>query len=332
MTGQAFGMDVASHERIAGLRGIEGGPRVVVRVDGRATRDDDGGWSELARHFAPDGSPHASIHHHARRGYRIYFSGYGTYEVAADGSSIVCNPDPELEPWQWHQFLFAQALPFAAVLSGLEPLHASAVALGGRVIAFAGGSGAGKSSIGLEMVVRGARFFTDDVLVVAPAGEQVVCHGGPSLANVRDERLRRLAERASPPFRGVLGRTDDGVRVHVAGSCGAMPLGALYLLERARRHREVRFDPDVEPSLLLGHTFNAVVRTPERLARQLDTCARIAGSAGVFRVTAPDAMPAAELAARIERHALRWAPSFFHLDSMSNREDDGAYPRNAFGG
>jgi hypothetical protein len=307
MRGAAFGMELAAGVAIAGLPeagGPMGGPRVSIELRPDEPPGADEG-TPLLRRVAPDGTLHASIHHHDRRGYRIRFAGYGTYDIAGDGSSIVCRPPPELAPWEWQQCLFAQALPFAAVLNGFEPLHASGVVLAGRVIALAGGSGAGKSSIALELASRGARFFTDDVLAISRLGDETICHGGPLLANVRDERLRLRAERGLPPFAGVVGATAESARALVAGGSGSLPLGALYFLERSARHRGVRFESKVDPLLLLGSTFNAVIGTPERLARQLDACAHLAASGRAFRVTAPDSLPAAGLAAEIERHARR---------------------------
>src|SRR3712207_7852895 len=46
-----------------------------------------------------------------------------------------CSP-PGVAPWRWQRFLVGRILPWAAVLCGLEALHASAVVLDGRAIAF----------------------------------------------------------------------------------------------------------------------------------------------------------------------------------------------------
>ena len=83
----------------------------------------------------------------------------------------------------------------------------------------------------------------------------------------------------------------------------SLPLGAVYFLDRAEGHRELRFEPTADPYLLLASTFNFVIRTPERLAAQLDTCAAIARSAALFRVAAPRSMSAAEVGAAVADHA-----------------------------
>lgn len=53
-----------------------------------------------------------------------------------------------------------------AWLIGLAPLHASAIVHGGRVHAFTGHSGAGKSMLGAALGQRGLPLFADDVLVL----------------------------------------------------------------------------------------------------------------------------------------------------------------------
>ena len=93
--------------------------------------------------------------------YWLDHSYYGTFGVAGDGSRITCAPN-ELPPWVWQRFLVAQPLPLASLLHGHEPPHASAVGIDGRAVLLMGTSGAGKSSIALQMAARGATFLADD--------------------------------------------------------------------------------------------------------------------------------------------------------------------------
>ena len=44
---------------------------------------------------------------------------------------------------------------------------------------------------------------------------------------------------------------------------------------------------DLDPARLLAATYNFAIQTPERLTNQLDVCARIAATVGVFEVTCP---------------------------------------------
>jgi hypothetical protein len=60
----------------------------------------------------------------------------------------------------------------------------------------------------------------------------------------------------------------------------------------------------VDPRLLLASTFNLSLLQPERLARQLDVCGRIARSCAVLRVDCPPAVDARALAERMHAAAL----------------------------
>jgi hypothetical protein len=52
----------------------------------------------------------------------------------------------------------------------------------------------------------------------------------------------------------------------------------------------------VDPFTLLGATFNLSVRTPERLQRQLDLCARLAAEVPVLSLQIPPGVDAAAVA------------------------------------
>jgi hypothetical protein len=191
-------------------------------------------------------------------------------------------------------------LPLAAVLRGLEVLHASAVVLDGRAVALAGACRAGKTSVAGYLAAAGAPFLTDDVLAVEPEAEGVLCHPGVAAANVRDAGLRALVEAGHVPFRGIVGRGGGSLRVLLARVERSVALEAIYFLDHGST--DLCFEATDDPYLLLGHTFNVMVRTPERLTRQLDVCSRVASDARMFRVRVPGSMGPAELASRIAEH------------------------------
>ncbi len=99
------------------------------------------------------------------------------------------------------------------------------------------------------------------MLAIATTPDGVVCKAGPGAANVRDPALQALIAAGAPPFGDVLGETPDGVRTLVERDGRDRPLGAMYFLDHAREHPELRFEPTTDPQLLLGHTFNVLVRT-----------------------------------------------------------------------
>jgi hypothetical protein len=234
-------------------------------------------------------------------GYRLTAAGFGRYLLAADGSWIGCAPPAGDEPWRWQRFLTGQVLPLASVLRGLEVFHASAVALGGGAVAFVAGSGVGKTSLAYNLVRRGAAFVADDVLALEVAGDVVLAHPGAGLVNLRHaeaEAQRRAGHGVGAPS---LGSDDKGLRLRLDPRPEPLPLRAFCLLAREPAGAPLRIvlaPPD--PRRILAATFNFAIRTPERLARQLDVAGAIATASRVVDVRFPPEVDAAELAARVE--------------------------------
>ena len=103
---------------------------------------------------------------------------------ARDGSHVTCVPAPDGD-WTFTRYLIGQVLPFAALLQGLEVFHASAVELDGSVVALAGGTGVGKSTLALNLHLGGAGYVTDDVVAVELRDGEVLAHRGLSVVKVR---------------------------------------------------------------------------------------------------------------------------------------------------
>jgi hypothetical protein len=269
-----------------------------------ADRWDEGGARSLFRQPLPDGRVGLALAEHPELGYRMFAHPYGHWLIGADGRSVLTAPPASLERWLWERFLVSQVLPFAALLQGIEGFHASGFVMDGEVVAIMGTSGAGKSSVGLNVVLGGQALFTDDVLAVEARDAQAVCHPGPGMANVRDEELRSSVEHGR--LGRIVGRGSQTLRVQLERCPGSLPLGAVYFLDRSGPKQDApAFEPTVDPRLLLAGTFNFVLRTPDRLAIQLDTCARIADAARMFRVVSPRTVRAAALAEAIADHSRR---------------------------
>ena len=275
-SGRAFGLDLESDLELAGMdpAGPSTGRRVRLRL-GDPGAPAAGPRERISEAPGPNG-PLATIDAVGASGFLAHAEGFGSAWIAADGAEVVWAP----AAGESQRFLAGQVLPFAAVLRGLEAFHASAVVLDGRALAVVAGSGIGKTSVALELVDRGLPFLNDDVLVLDTG---LLAHPGPGLANVGEERV--------------------AVRRHPE----PVPLGALCFLERdaagaaaaAPATAAVERLAPVDPKLLLAATFNLALRTPERLARQLEVCGRIAETASIFRVRCPAGVGARALAERI---------------------------------
>ncbi len=106
------------------------------------------------------------------------------------------------------RLLFAQVLPLAATLQGLELLHASAVVLDGRTIAFSAPAGTGKTSVAAHLVAGGASLLTDDVLALELSNDGLVAHSGAPVLAVADAELKAMTGDGRARLGVAIGRSD----------------------------------------------------------------------------------------------------------------------------
>ncbi len=307
MRATAFGLDVCTPEPLLMLERARAAPTgrtlelVEVEGDG-AERRPPGSRTICARRDA-DGAELFRIEAHPLHGYSIWGEQGGSHLLSADGSRLLCDP-AELPRIGWERFLVGQVLPFAALVRGLEVLHASAVAIDGSAIAFTGLSGSGKTSVALEACRRGAAFLADDVLALEMCGGRLLAHPGTPLAGVHVCEAERLIE-VGRPLEGEVLSADDRERVvRVEGSAPAVPLQALFFLERREDGPDTpSFEPSAQAPMLLGSSFNLVLETERRMRGLLEVCALIARCT-VERVTVGSGVdPGALAEAILERIA-----------------------------
>ncbi len=145
-----------------------------------------------------------SQHFETESGYLVRYPHLADFEIASDGRSVTCLPVPGMTEESPNHIYLNQVLPLAQSVQGKLVLHASAVEIGDRAVAFAGWSGWGKSTLAADFSVNGFRFLTDDGLVLEPcAGRYRVLPSHPSI------RLWKDSEEALVP----------------AGAATALPLG-----------------------------------------------------------------------------------------------------------
>lgn len=231
-------------------------------------------------------------------GVRVEASGFGVALIASEGIEVLGVPGREIA---WHRLLFAQVLPIAAALQGLEPLHASAVEVDGVVLALVGASGAGKSTLALHMSRAGAARLSDDVLVVDAGRGGVVAHPGPGLANVDACELTRLG---LAPGEVILGR-DDKVQVSFSPLPRALRLDAICFLLRERvADGGVQRLTSPDPRLLLAAGFVPHLDWAQRSIDHLEACERIARSVICFRAEVNPAELSAVTADRVRKRVV----------------------------
>jgi hypothetical protein len=253
--------------------------------------------------MGPAERPVMVVDEHPEAGYRITLPPYGRYLVSADGRSIGCAP-PSVAWWYWQRLLIGQVLPAAAALRGYEVLHASAVAIGDRAIAFAGDSGLGKSSLALRLLQGGATLVAEDVLTVHERDGRLLTEPGAAMVNLRESESARIEAPELERMGAAVGASHGKRHVIVDREDRTLELRRLYLLERGAPG-DPTFAPVEAPGardVFVNSFVNYVLRA-DRLVTQLDIAACLARTVPIVRLRVKPGMAAGELAELVRADA-----------------------------
>ena len=130
----------------------------------------------------PDGTEW-TLFYRLNSGYLLRFPDLADFEVSRDGRTAAAWPVPGVSPGTVEHLHLNQVLPLALSRQGRLVLHASAVEIDGKGVAFTGESGRGKSTLAASFATTGARFLTDDGLQLDWLDGQ--CRITPSHPSVR---------------------------------------------------------------------------------------------------------------------------------------------------
>lgn len=98
--------------------------------------------------------------------------GRACVSVNRDGTDMVVDADPEADAVELEKLQRGAVRLLLAHLGGAIPLHASAVAIGGRAVVLVGGTGLGKSTLAAALCdSEGASLLADDAVVIERRGD-----------------------------------------------------------------------------------------------------------------------------------------------------------------
>jgi hypothetical protein len=217
----------------------------------------------------------------------------GEVLISKNGRSIACRPFRQTDSESFHVYLLGQALSFALVMNGFEPLHATAVVVEDQVVAFLGDCGFGKSTLAAAFLQAGHRLLTDDLLLLRTTTRRVLAYPGPTRIKLFPKMARRL-----------LGEEASGVRMnrqaqkliipleHSQVCADAVPLGAIYTLTSPEdvTNNDILLASLTEREAfvaLLASAFNYVISDPDRLRRQFEATQALANATIVRKVCYP---------------------------------------------
>ena len=221
----------------------------------------------------------------------------GEFLVSSDGRRVVCRRDEKVSSESFQVYLLGQALSFALVKQGLEPLHATSIVVDGEAVAFLGSNAFGKSSLAASFLAAGFRMLTDDLLILRESGGRVIAYPGPARIKLFSNVARRvLGHGAHDPMmnpeteKRILRLSD---RQHCSESVVLRTIYAVAAPRDACRTPGVRINrlsPRDAFVALIGGTFNRRLVNAERVERQFDVMASLADRVAVSTLAYPRAI------------------------------------------
>lgn len=145
---------------------------------------------------------------------RIEFPSFGVATLSRSSGEVTGYPDEGIDPETFRVRIEKEAYPVLYQAIGLVSLHASAVAIGDRVIALVGPTHAGKSTLAhawCRLDPR-ARIVADDAVVVDPAKDFSV-RELPFVPSLRSATRARFGVPEDAVLERVTGRTDGVSRL-----------------------------------------------------------------------------------------------------------------------
>jgi hypothetical protein len=217
----------------------------------------------------------------------------GEFLVTADGRRITSRRFEEASLESFQVYMLGQALSFALVRQGFEPLHATAVVIDRCAVAFLGDNAFGKSSLAACFLQAGHRLLTDDLLVLGESRGRVLAYPGPPRIKLFPKIARRFLGQAAAnrvPMNAVTDKLILPIDEHRRQG-GPTALNAIYALAAPRdacRRPSVSIETlsrrEAFVELLKG-TFNRRLVNQPRLERQFGFMARLTDLIPVKRLT-----------------------------------------------
>ena len=265
---EAYCLRIGSELPLPPLRQVDGVPDAVVRLGTLPGMPDES-------------TPGIRFEGGARNGV-LAWDAVGRAAVR-NGNEVVLELRADVHDDSLRAFLLGPVLGVLLTQRGLTTLHASAVALDGRAVAFAGDAGRGKSTLAAALHARGHAVLADDIVAVEISDIAArVLPGIPQLklwpdvaARLGDaERLRHVrpgVEKRIWPTRNVNGRVP-------------LPLDRVFVLSDGTDAGLVSLSTSEAAIELVRHSFGVRALHATAPLEYLMRAARVAGAVPVVRL------------------------------------------------
>jgi len=228
--------------------------------------------------------------------YGLFYSDGPRFAVDPQGRKIVADWPPGYSLEDVATYLSGPVLAFVLRLRGLVCLHASAVAIEGRAIAFVGPPGAGKSTTSAALAKNGYAVLSDDVVALVERGDCFRVQPGYPRVNLWPDSARALfgSEETLPSVTPTWDKrflTLDQGRFRFESR--ALPLGVIYILRARETGRSAcRIGPVLSPSAvitLVANTYLNYLLDKDMRSREFGLLGRLVNSIAVRFVEPVDA-------------------------------------------
>lgn len=206
--------------------------------------------------------------------------------LVRDAREIAVEPYPDAREGDIRAYLLGSAIGALLHQRGWLPLHASAVEIDGRAVAFIAPSGGGKSTIAMHLHHRGHRVICDDICAID------VQAGGarlwPGLRNLKLWRTSLAAIDATPDALEPVLASLDKYRFPITALADyrAYDLRAVVLLAWGDEPELVALSGAEAVGALIANTFRGQLVAPmARAAEHWRQCLATFQAAGVHRLT-----------------------------------------------
>lgn len=220
--------------------------------------------------------------------------------LVTGGTHIVVEAASGSSPGDMRAFLLGSAVGALLHQRGLLPLHASAVEIGGRAIAFVAPSGGGKSTLAMHLQHSGARVIADDLCAIDIAAGRARIW--PGLRNLKLWRTSLAAiDRVPDGYEPVLATLDKyRVPVDVAADDRALDLAAVVRLDWGEETVLESLPGAEAVGVLVANTFRGqLVAAMGRESQHWHQCVEVFQAASVLRLARPVALDRLDAASQL---------------------------------
>jgi hypothetical protein len=288
----AFGLNILANQPIPELIAVAGAadPDITISIGVRPDVRDESRSVIGAEPPAEGGEE--------RRVYRLSPSGMVAF-CFSDGTEFFVTPGADHIWTTWRApytvedmatYLLGPILGYVLRMRHTVALHASAIAVGDRAIAFVGGAGAGKSTTAASFALKGFSVLADDVSAIDHNGDGFsVRPAYPHLRLWPASVTSLLGDVDSlRPITPNWDKRDFQLLKYQAFNTSPLPLAAVYLL--GARDNDDRA-PYVEPLSpregfihLVGNTYGNTLLDPPMRAHEFDVLTQMSNQVPMRRV------------------------------------------------